>query len=215
MIKKGVAHLFENQGSGFMYIKDTKLLNFTICGMLFACDFLIHGISKLKAKNVYEESWYLSLISAIFGLFAAIMQYFDAMGIREVNDFNLKFWWLYTIFFLTLAIPLCFKFNRRQIAVFNISKHDLEQILTRVFENHNFPIEKRDKDMNTILTIKDVNTVIVIARDDFSEDTYNLRFIGYRRLPYFDEILDEIKDLINDRPYKKTGLEAYSIFWLV
>jgi hypothetical protein len=81
MIKKGVAHLFENQGSGFMYIKDTKLLNFTICGMLFACDFLIHGI-----------------------------------------------------------------------------------------------------------------------RDDFSEDTYNLRFIGYRRLPYFDEILDEIKDLINDRP---------------
>jgi len=84
MIKKGVAHLFKNQGSGFMYIKDTKLLNFTICGMLFACDFLIHGI-----------------------------------------------------------------------------------------------------------------------RDDFSEDTYNLRFIGYRRLPYFDEILDDIKDLINDRPYKK------------
>jgi len=189
-------------GSGFMYIKDIRLSYLTICIMLIICDFLINGINKLKAKNVYEDSWYLSFILGIFGFFISSFQYFDALRIRDITDF-MKYWWIYSMIFLVLAHGFYRKLSRQDMVVYNIAKTDLEQIVTEVFEKYNFPFETRTKGRKTILTVKDVNTVIVITGDDFSEDTYHLQFVWFRRIPDFNEVLKEIKDLINARTYKK------------
>lgn len=170
-----------------------------LCIIVPSCLLIISGLFDLVIGGNVENNKLINYIMAVTGFLSFL---FDRMRFQELEEglslSSPSTWFLMVIsgVFIYTILSELFK---KEITVRGITWPELVNELHTILSRYNITYQDEDE----CILLNDFNASIKLRSDIFRENVLTLKFKGYRDIPHIDEILEDLKELIDSRDKKR------------